>query len=57
MTQLYIVDGRQYPADRLPAGVKVEDVQTLEDWFAENRVPQHKAVTAPEPPAKRSKAK
>lgn len=35
--QLYIYQGHQYTADRLPAGVRVSDATPAEDWFKQNR--------------------
>lgn len=53
---LYVYDGAQYPADRLPEGVNVKDLQTVDEWFAENKVsPQHKAILEPKPPRSKTK--
>lgn len=51
---LYVYDGAQYPADRLPEGVNVKDLQTVDEWFAENKV-SHKAILEPKPPRSKTK--
>lgn len=57
--ELVVYEGRQYPADRLPEGVKLKDTVPLDEWFASNRTPSHKAVLEPEAvkPAKGKPAK
>ena len=56
---LVVYDGRQYRTDSLPEGVKLKDTVPLDEWFASNRTPEHKAVLAPEAatPAKGKPAK
>lgn len=60
MEPLYVFDGHQYPADRLPAGVSVDGLPTVEEWFAANRRPAEKVPPkvdkpGPKPKADRSK--
>lgn len=58
MADLVVFEGRQYPADRLPEGVDLKDTMPIAEWFATNRVAEHKAVLAPEKkPAGKAKAK
>lgn len=47
MTTMYVYNGCQYPADKLPPGVSADGLPTLDEWFAENRTPRHKAISAP----------
>ena len=58
-SDLVVFEGRQYPADRLPEGVKLADCLPIAEWFAANRVSEHKAIEAPEPvkPAPRKPGK
>lgn len=45
---LVVYEGRQYPADKLPEGVKKSDCVPIAEWFAANRsAPEHKAVEKP----------
>ena len=48
---LFVWNGAQYPADRLPEGVDVKDCVPVDDWYAQQR------VVAPKPVAKKAAKK